>query len=257
MDEMEDEVEMGTVVIPLSNPTSNPPSHPPSNSTSEKLVPALVVPRPTGSIIMPGGTSARSGQKANSVKFELQPMVSQNTVSTTSLASTNIYHRDEEEKEYVSSKGSAKESRGIGAMVSFSRQPSYRESTIIDASSGKDTIRVMSAKQQMFEEQQSQQQLSATSTRQNSGGKLQFVFSFIVFSVRVHLLLRVDSFRTSSSVLNASFCFQNRCGRAVRPMRREIRPRATFPLPRQLSRVFSLQHAPQPPTTARFVSPQR
>eukprot|EP01032_Pedospumella_encystans_P018673 gene18673-21248_t len=169
MDEMEDEVEMGTVVVPLSNPTSNPPSHPPSNTTSEKLVPALVVPRPTGSIIMPGGTSARSGQKANSVKFELQPMVSQNTVSTTSLASTNIYHRDEEEKEYVSSKGSAKESRGIGAMVSFSRQPSYRESTIIDASSGKDTIRVMSAKQQMFEEQQSQQQLSATSTRQNSG----------------------------------------------------------------------------------------
>ncbi len=180
MDEMDDEVEMGTVVIPVSSPTSNPPSHPPSNHTSEKVVPALVVPRPTSSIVLPGGVSARSGQKANSVKFELQPMVSQNTVSTTSLASTNIYHRDEEEKECILSKGSAKESRGIGAaMVSFSRQPSYRDSTIIDASTGKETIRVLSAKQQMFEEPQ--QQLSATSTRQNSGGTI--AVSLLLFLV--------------------------------------------------------------------------
>ena len=131
-------------------------SAPTSAHTSSKLVPPLSMPRALANNFMGGamgggGASTKSGR----VTFE-----------------RSLYQRDDEADDkddrddmLQSNRSSAKELRGT-----FSRQPSYRESTIIDASNGKDTIKVMTMnmKESVFEEQEANP--SATSTRQNSGG---------------------------------------------------------------------------------------
>lgn len=141
----EDEQEMGVVVIPTS---SAPTSAPTSNKTAAAAVPPLSMPRAMANNFMAGGgASTKSGR--GSVTFD-----------------TTLYQREEadEKEDFQSNRSSAKELRGT-----FSRQPSYRESTIIDGSTGKETIKVLSMKQSDFDEQQ-EMNPSATSTRQNSGG---------------------------------------------------------------------------------------
>jgi len=144
---------MGTVVISPTPVASSPTS---AANSAKAAVPPLSMPRALANNFMAmagGSASAKSGQKG-SVKFD-----------------TNLYQREEEDEkeekeDFQSSNRSSKEVRGT-----FSRQPSYRESTILDASNGKDTIKVMTMKESAFDEQQ-EMNPSASSTRQNSGGTI-------------------------------------------------------------------------------------
>ena len=152
MSEDEQDVEMGTVVVvsptPIASPTSSAPN------SSKAAVPPLSMPRALANNFMAmagASASTKSGRKGGSVKFD-----------------TNLYQKEEdmdEKDDFQASRSSAKELRDA-----FSRQPSYRESTIIDSSNGKDTIKVMTMKEPEFDEQQ--ENPSATSTRQNSGGTI-------------------------------------------------------------------------------------
>jgi hypothetical protein len=124
------------------------------------------------------GNSGRFGAGAGSqkVKFEQLP------------SGTNIYRSDSEvdEKEdaSISISSSMKDLRGM-----LSRQPSYRESTIVDGASGKETIRV--------KKPPSSNALnvpSVSSTRQNSGGTI----IVVILTSRFFLVPRVRF--TSSDV---------------------------------------------------------
>lgn len=98
-----------------------------------------------------------SASQKHSVKFQ--------QVATSVDLYTNDSDPFEEKDDLSASKvsSSMKDLRGA-----LSRGPSYRESTIIDGASGKDTIRVM------VKQQSSSAPVipSMSSTRQNSGGKL-------------------------------------------------------------------------------------
>ncbi len=119
----------------------------PYGSRKMKPVPTLALSRVSSGKFGLAG-SAASSHRAN-VKFEQLP--------------TNIYGTEaEEEKDEVSGSNRAtmKDLRGF-----LSRQPSYRESTILDsAGGGKDTIRVLVSKSSPRDIP------SISSTRQNSGG---------------------------------------------------------------------------------------
>jgi hypothetical protein len=116
-------------------------------SRKMKPVPTLALSRGNSGKFGLAGSAANS--QRTSIKFE--------------QLSTNIYRNEaEEEKDEVSSsnRSSMKDLRGF-----LSRQPSYRESTILDsAGGGKDTIRVLVSKPSPRDIP------SVSSTRQNSGG---------------------------------------------------------------------------------------
>jgi hypothetical protein len=155
------------------------------------------------------GSSGRFGAGAGSqkVKFEQLP------------SGTNIYRSDSEvdEKEdaSISISSSMKDLRGM-----LSRQPSYRESTIVDGASGKETIRVM-------KKPPSSNALnvpSVSSTRQNSGGTI----IVVILTSRFFLVPRVRF--TSSDVAVAAS--------AVEP---SVDPVPPF-ISRASSRVFSISN---------------
>lgn len=111
--------------------------------------------------------------RASSAKFAMSNAGSSNTsqkiTSTKGAVSTSLFKNEDdggEEKDDIPS--SSRSIKDLRSMFSSSRQPSYRETAVLDSGSGKEALRVMINKQSSATIMQDIP--SASSTRQNSGG---------------------------------------------------------------------------------------
>ena len=231
----DEDIEMGTIVLPSSN---NPSSK----------IPALALTPPktalANNFITGAGASSKSSlanplvsiQKQHSVKFDMGPPLTS--------PGMNIYRKEVDPDEGDDIRSSANSTSNLRG--AFSRQPSYRESTIIDSScGGRDTIKVLTSNK-LGPLDQKPENASGTSTRQNSGGMyLQYrlkrnvvVFFISLFSfTRSHLMIL---FVCLLLCLFVTF----RCG-SSHFLSGEKRAAGAVPQQGQLTSVQSDEHAPQ------------